>query len=214
MTQGLICRGDLEGAWCVAESSALLDNAKRLYFLPEADSTDLNARKMPPQFPEWARHRLQIPSRKKRLRIADAINGMSSWKGGDLFVSEGAARQLETYVRDDCRFVPALIDGVNEPYFLVWITTLVDALDYQASDAVDAPWSDSAGTKPKRIRRFAFKGTKIEGRLLFRLPGKGLTEDSLHNFCTLEFVRLIEKLKISGFGFAHGGQDAPYVPVP
>lgn len=209
-----ICRGDLDHAWCVASREALMDKSHYYYFLPEAHVSDLSARATPPEFPRWARHRLTVPSGKKSYVVADAINGMSSWNGGDLFVSQRAMEKLLPYVREECEFIPAEIEGAKQPYYLLWVTKLIDALDYERSALQDVPWAEADGTRLKRVRDFSFHESVLRGCLLFRLPGKGLSEDCLKNFCTDDFVELVKQLEIDGFTFSTGQSGTLLVPVP
>jgi hypothetical protein len=211
---GFICRGDLDNSWCVASPEALHDRSHHYYFLPEAKVDDLSAREVAPPFPPWARHRLTVPSGRKRYVPASAINGMSSWSGGDLFVSEKAMERLQPHLEGECEFLPAEIDGVPEPYYLMWITKLVDALDREKSTMQAVSWTEPDGTRLKRIHDVVFHKDRLAGRLLFRLPGKGFSEDCLSNFCTEDFVELVTKLQIDGFTFSTGRSGKLLVPVP
>ncbi|HSI11011.1 MAG TPA: DUF1629 domain-containing protein [Chthoniobacter sp.] len=145
---------------------------------------------------------------------ASAINGMSSWNGGDLFVSKEAMERLRPHVGKECEFVPAEIEGAAQPYYLLWITNLIDALDRERSVMQDVSRSEPDGTRLKRVQEFCFHEDVLTGHLLFRLPGKGFSEDCLKNFCTHEFVELVKKLEIDGFTFNTAQSGRLIVPVP
>jgi hypothetical protein len=125
-------------------------------------------------------------------------------------------RLLEPRVRDDCVFVPALIDNAPNPYYLVWITKLVDALDEAGSLLKPVEYVGRDGRRPNRIYEYVFKAEKISDLHLFRLPGLRYSVDSLKNCCTQRFVDLVTELKIDGFVFETGTTAASTVirPVP
>jgi hypothetical protein len=167
-----------------------------------------------PGWPTWLEYECQ-PNDDRRIKFAfaDVITSLGGEQGVSNLVSESAAAKLEPYLRGQAEFHPAKIKSTPEPYYLLWVKQVVDALDYERSVLRSVEYLAVDGVVPLRIAQAAFKQDKIAGRLLFRLTPGRLTRLSLEDYATDDFVDLVKRLKISGVHFYRNNAEKPLVPV-
>jgi hypothetical protein len=208
---GFVLRGETDAVLCEPNPAEATEPSRTSYFCPELLTSDVNARAQAPAFPIWARHTLKPVGKRQTFIAADAIQGMGSWIGGDLFVSQTAAQALASHLKGQCIFVPAALENAPEPYYLLWVTTIVDALDEQRSMTKTV-----AESERKRVYEYVFREDAESGPFIFRLPGARYTLDSLENCCSDRFVELVASLGLDGFNFSTGNtaRSRSLTPVP
>ena len=53
--------------------------------------------------------------------------------GFEYIVSESARDKLAPYLKDECSFIPLAVAGVPQPYYIIWVHQIEDALDEERS---------------------------------------------------------------------------------
>lgn len=167
-----------------------------------------------PGWPSWLGY-VCTPNddRKIKFAIADAITSFDAELGASVLVSESAAHKLQPYLQGQAEFHPAKINGVPQPYHLLWTRNVIDALDYERSRLAPVEYLARDGVVPLRLVQAEFQANKIRDQMVFRLVPGRLTRTSLKDFATEEFLRLVKSLKISGFHFYRNHAERPLVPV-
>lgn len=121
-------------------------------------------------------------------------------------VSQRCADILAPHVGHNCRFIPLDVPGAPFPYYVLWVTTVADVLDEDAS-AFGVPRTDGF----KTLIRAKFKPAAADA-LLFRLPGGryfGHDED----YASEAFVDLCQHHRLTGFEFMEA-YTAEFIEMP
>lgn len=165
-------------------------------------------------WPKWLRYQC-VPNDDRRIKFvfADTITSFDREEGAGNLVSESAAAKLEPYLRGQAEFHPANIQGAPEPYYLLWVKHVVDALDYERSVLAPVEYLARDGVVPLRIVQAEFRQDKIQGHMLFRLAPRRLARLSLEDYATEGFLDLVKRLKVSGVHFYRNNAEKPLVPV-
>lgn len=165
-------------------------------------------------WPEWLSYEIS-PNEDRRVKfvVADAISSFEAVFGAEVLISESAARKLEPYLQGQAEFHPAKVANAPQPYYLLWVKHVVDALDYENSTLAAVEYLKKDGRVPLRIIQSIFKPQKLKDLLLFRLSPGQLTLSSLRDFATEDFLKLVKSLKITGFNFYRNHSERPRVPV-
>jgi len=127
------------------------------------------------------------------------------FKGASTLVSESARDKLAPFLKEECVFVPTTVEGAPQPYYILWVRKIFDALDEERTQI--KPGS-IFGPPKKRVFRGKFHLDKIDATFLFRVP-QWKYEQMDHDFALKPFRDLVKQLKIKGFEFAVGGFDGP-----
>lgn len=167
-----------------------------------------------PGWPNWLAYTCG-PNDDRRIKFAfaDAISSFDTEFGAGTLVSETAVERLAPHLVGQAEFYPARMVGAPQPYYLLWVKRVVDALDYENSKLARVDYLNEGNAAPLRIVQAVFKQGKIKDLMLFRLcPGR-LSDLSLRDYATENFVNLVKRLKISGFEFYRNSAERPLVPV-
>lgn len=112
-------------------------------------------------------------------------------------VSQRFVDHMARHLEGQCEFVPAEVEGAPSPYFILWVTQMLDALDEEQT-IFSAPRSYAGGARS--IIRAKFKEQVIGKNLLFRLPGKRyFAQDS--DYATEPFIELCQRYGLTGLEF-------------
>lgn len=167
-----------------------------------------------PGWPDWLEYECgPNDDPRTKLVFADAIGSFDPEFGANILVAESAVAKLEPHLKDQAEFHPARVANTPEPYYLLWVKRVVDALDYERSALAPVEYLKRDEVVPLRIIRPAFKQEKIADLLLFRLNPGRLTLTSLKDYATEDFLKLVKQLKISGFHFYRNHSEKPIVPL-
>jgi hypothetical protein len=110
-------------------------------------------------------------------------------------VSQRFMECMAPYLSGQCVFVPVEVAGAPAPYFILWVTRILDALDEEQT-RVATSWKDGR----KVIARAKFREEVVGGSLLFRLPGKRyFAQDS--DYATEPFIELCQRHELTGLEF-------------
>jgi hypothetical protein len=164
--------------------------------------------RLPPPggLPPWFRFRVGPHRDETRAPyyVSDALSSTHTTFGVDTLVSQSARDKLAPYVARQCEFLPVEVENVEQPYYALWITRLLDVMDPEGVNVV-TPLKylprRANGAYPLRINRYRFREERLAGVLLFRLPGHNLAEQSMSDYGTDGFVDLTRELGISGFSY-------------
>ena len=110
--------------------------------------------------------------------------------GMDTLVSESARDKLAPFLKEECSFIPVDLVGAPQPYFVMWIHKICDAIDEERSLLGNDDWNPLK----KRPFRAAFHLNKIDAHYLFRVPQWKYSMDC--DLALKPFRDLVEKLKI------------------
>lgn len=197
--------GNLENALVLPTFDVVALKAEEVFqFLPERATADEGVRPPPAGgLPEWFRFRVLPPEGKARFFTSDALSSPHRTFGVDTFVSAKAREKLESHLLGECEFLPVVMENVQQPYFALWVTRVVDALDRDRAKLTPLTYLPGKGgaAHPLRIDRYAFTPQRTADLHLFRLPGRDLAEQSMNDFATDKFVGLAKELGLSGFQF-------------
>lgn len=123
--------------------------------------------------------------------------------GFECIVSESARDKLAPYLKDECSFIPVAVSGVPQPYYILWVHQIEDALDEERSRLGD----DDFVPGKKRPFRAVFHLDQIKATYLFRVPQWKYEMDC--DLALKPFRELVYDLKITGFTFQAGGEFGP-----
>jgi hypothetical protein len=187
------------------------DQAEEL--LPERGTQGDSVRTYP-GWPKWLEYEC-LPSDDPRVKFvfADAIGSFDAEFGAEILLSETAVAKLEPFLGGQAEFHLAKVASTPEPYYLLWIKSVVDAIDYERSILAPVEYLKRDDVVPLRIVQAVFKQEKIADRMLFRLSPGHLAMSSLRDYATDNFLELVKRLKISGFHFYRNHTERPLVPV-
>ena len=170
----------------------------------------LNAREIvPPALSDLKFFSKPSDDHRVKAKFLDAIEINSFTPNGgillgfDCAVSEVARDKLIPFLKDECTFVPIEIQGVPQPYYIMWVHKIYDALDEERSRLGD----DELSPERKRPFRAVFHLDKIDATYLFRVPQWKYDMDC--DLALKPFRDLVKQLKISGFSFQAGGKFGP-----
>lgn len=102
---------------------------------------------------------------------------------------------MSPHLEGQCEFIPLEVEGAPTPYFILWVTRILDALDEE----------QTIFTKPREdgrrvIVRAKFKEPVVGDSLLFRLPGKRYFAHNA-DYATAPFIELCKQYELTGFEF-------------
>lgn len=137
----------------------------------------LDARmEVPPMLKDMKFKSEVFPDRRIKPRFLDVmglspVTGEPPNRGGLLagiqtIVSESARDKLAPYLKDECIFVPTCVEGAPEPYYILWVRTICDALIEEQSILRPVTHFPSK----KSVFRGVFDMNKVNVNYLFRLP--------------------------------------------
>jgi hypothetical protein len=81
------------------------------------------------------------------------------------------------------------------PYWLFYVTNVVDALDEPASKVIY--FDDDVPNKVLRIAQHVFRPERVQGQFLFTLPQK----KGYHRLVTDDFINVVREHRLTGFRF-------------
>jgi hypothetical protein len=156
------------------------------------------------------------PDRRIKPRFLDvmglsSLTGDSSKRGGSLrgirtIISQSACDKLAPYLKNECVFVPTEVEGAPEPYYILWVRTICDAIDENHTSLA----RDLIFPNKMRPIRPVFRLDGVSAKYLFRLPQwKYITMDC--DLASKAFRDLVKQLNIKGFEFRAGSLMGPLV---
>ena len=110
-------------------------------------------------------------------------------------VSQRFVECMAPHLEGQCEFVPVEVEGAPTPYFILWVTRILDALDEELT----------IFTKPREdgrrvIVKAKFNEQIVGDSLLFRLPGRRyFAQDS--DYATAPFIELCQRYELTGLEF-------------
>lgn len=110
-------------------------------------------------------------------------------------VSQHFVECMGRHLEGQCEFVPVDVEGAPMPYFILWVTQILDALD--------ADQTKFATTQPdgrKVIARAKFNEQVVGDSLLFRLPGNRYFAHNA-DYATVPFIELCQRYELTGLEF-------------
>lgn len=208
--------GNLDNALLVPKFDVTAVSADDLFrFLPERLMAGDAARPAPAALPDWFKFEIVPDSNTGgKFFVADAISSPHGTFGIETFVSDRAREALEPKLATQAKFLPVVIENASTPYYALWVTRVMDALDPRRAKLTELTYlrPKTGSIHPLRLDRYVFKPESIEGVHLFRLPGRQLAEQSMNDFATDKFVALARELGLSGFQYFSAITEPAFLP--